>query len=66
MNKYLDPNLYYEIAEVISKFYPYSVEAINNEIQTHKSIDIVLKGIRLALEKNIDLGNACYLGSLPK
>ena len=66
MNKYLDPNLYYEIAEVISKFYPYSVEAINNEIQTYKSIDIVLKGIRLALEKNIDLGNACYLGSLPK
>ena len=66
MNKYLDPNLYYEIAEVISKFYPYSVEAINNEIQTYKSIDIVLKGIRLASEKNIDLGNACYLGSLPK
>jgi hypothetical protein len=66
MNKYLDPNLYYEISEVISKFYPYSVEDIDNEIQTYKSVDIVLRGIRLALEQNISLYNACYLESLPK
>jgi hypothetical protein len=66
MNKYLDPNLYYEISEVISKFYPYSAEDINNEIQTYKSVDIVLRGIRLALEQNIDLGSACLLESLPK
>jgi hypothetical protein len=66
MNKHLDPNLYYEVSEVISKFYPYSVEDINNEIQTYKSVDIVLSGIKLALEQNISLETACYLESLPK
>jgi hypothetical protein len=63
MNKYLGPNLYYEISECISKFYPYSAEDINNEIETHKSVDIVLRGIRLALEQNIDLESACLLES---
>lgn len=66
MNKYIDPNLYYEISEVISKFYPYSVEDINNELRVYKSIDTVLKGIIMALEQNISLTNACYLESLPK
>jgi len=66
MNKYLDSNLYYEISEVISKFYPYSVEDICKEIEEYKSIDMVLRGIKLALAQNIDLGSACLLESLPK
>ena len=61
MSDYLDPNLYYEISEVLAKFYPYSIDDILTEIECYKSVDIVLKGIKLALERNISLNTACYL-----
>lgn len=64
MNKYLTLNSMWEIAEVLSKFYPYPVLDIFTEIKLHDSVDIAIKGIKLSLEKNISLTEACYLEKL--
>ena len=66
MNKYLTLNLLDDISKDLSKYFPYSAEDIFMELELYKSVDVVIRGIILALEQNICLIDACYWESLPK
>ena len=60
------PNLLDDISKDLTKYFPYSAEDIFIELNRYKSVDVVLKGIILALEQNISLIEACYLERLSK
>ena len=66
MNKYLTLNLLDDISKDLAKYFHYSAEDIFMELEYYKSVDIVLRGLILALEQNISLIDACYQESLPK